>query len=187
MPVGPISGGSFATASVTPAVLEAARNAVQQVLAMAGAKGSPFEGKKPAELSYVDGIIRAKNNTGGSASFADILKANRVNAATGTAKSSVSYGAEKYSSHSFGAHFVEVTWQPAIARLRASRVVTVIDAGRMINPRAARNQIEGAVVMGMGMAMFETTEYDPRTGGTINSNLADYVMGGQRRFALQST
>ena len=37
-----------------------------------------------------------------------------------------------------------------IARLRVSRVVTVIDAGRMVNPRTARNQIEGAVVMGVG-------------------------------------
>jgi xanthine dehydrogenase YagR molybdenum-binding subunit len=175
MPEGPISGGSFATASVTPAVLEASRNAVQKVLAMAGAKGAPFSGKKPEELAYADGMVRLKDGAGNPVSFAEVLKANRVSAATGTAKSSVS-ATEKYSSHSFGAHFVEVTWQPEIARLRASRVVTVIDAGRMINPRPARNQIEGAVVMGLGMAMFEHTEYDKRTGGTINSNLADYVM-----------
>ena len=34
------------------------------------------------------------------------------------------------------------------ARLRVSRVVTVIDAGRILNPLAGRNQIEGAVQMG---------------------------------------
>jgi len=44
---------------------------------------------------------------------------------------------QRYSTHSFGAHFVEVTWQPEIARLRISRVVTVIDAGRILNPLAA--------------------------------------------------
>src|SRR5207248_10634533 len=70
---------------------------------------------------------------------------------------------------------LEMTWQPEIARLRVSRVVTVIDAGRMINPRTARNQIEGAVVMGVGMAMLEATEYDQRSGGPINSSLADYL------------
>ena len=37
--------------------------------------------------------------------------------------------------------------------------MTVIDAGRIINPLAGRNQIEGAVVMGIGMALFE----QPRT------------------------
>jgi xanthine dehydrogenase YagR molybdenum-binding subunit len=82
----------------------------------------------------------------------------------------------KLSSHSFGAHFVEVTWQPEIARLRVNRVVTVIDAGRIINPLAGRNQIEGAVVMGMGMALFEETSYDPRNGAPINSSLADYIV-----------
>jgi xanthine dehydrogenase YagR molybdenum-binding subunit len=52
----------------------------------------------------------------------------------------------------------------------------LIDAGRIINPRAARNQIEGAVVMGVGMAMLEATEYDQSSGAPMNSNLADYVV-----------
>jgi xanthine dehydrogenase YagR molybdenum-binding subunit len=54
--------------------------------------------------------------------------------------------------------------------------VTVIDAGRILNPLAGRNQIEGSVVMGIGMALFEHTSYDPQNGAPINSNLADYVM-----------
>jgi xanthine dehydrogenase YagR molybdenum-binding subunit len=60
--------------------------------------------------------------------------------------------------------------------LRVSRVVTAIDAGRILNPLAGRNQIEGAVVMGVGMALLEHTHYDPQNGAPINSNLADYVM-----------
>lgn len=60
--------------------------------------------------------------------------------------------------------------------MRVGRVVTVIDAGRIINPLAGRNQIKGAVVMGIGMVLFEHTYYDPQTGAPINSNLADYVM-----------
>ena len=82
----------------------------------------------------------------------------------------------KFSTHSFGCHFAEVTWQPEIARLRVSRVVTVIDAGRIVNPLAARNQIQGAVVMGIGMALFEHTSYDPQNGAPINSSLADYIV-----------
>ncbi len=39
--------------------------------------------------------------------------------------------------------------------MRVSRVVTVIDAGKIINPLAGRNQIQGAVVMGIGMALLE--------------------------------
>src|SRR5260370_37168883 len=62
-----------------------------------------------------------------------------------------------------------------MTRLRVIRVVMVIDAGRIINPLAGRNQIEGAVVMGIGMALLEHTTYDPQNGAPINSNLADYV------------
>jgi len=69
-----------------------------------------------------------------------------------------------------------VTWQPEIARLRVSRVVTVIDAGKIINTLAGRNQIQGAVVMGVGMALLERTEYDPQNGAPINSSLADYLV-----------
>jgi len=83
---------------------------------------------------------------------------------------------KKYSINSYGAHFAEVTWQPEIARLRVSRVVTVIDAGRILNPQAGRNQIEGAVVMGVGMALFEHTSYDARNGAPVNNNLADYII-----------
>ncbi len=61
------------------------------------------------------------------------------------------------------------------APARVSRVVTMIDAGKILNPRAGRNQIEGAVV-DVGMALFEHTIYAPRTGAPANNNLADYVI-----------
>jgi xanthine dehydrogenase YagR molybdenum-binding subunit len=110
--------------------------------------------------------------------FADLLRRANVRLVSGTGKSDATFGnpKPKFSTHSFGCHFVEVTWQPEIARLRVSRVVTVIDAGRILNPLAGRNQIEGAVVMGIGMALLEHTTYDRRNGAPINSNLADYVM-----------
>jgi xanthine dehydrogenase YagR molybdenum-binding subunit len=110
--------------------------------------------------------------------FAEVLRRANLRLVTGTGKSDATFGnpEAKFSTHSFGCHFVEVTWQPEIARLRVSRVVTVIDAGRILNPLAGRSQIEGAVVMGIGMALLEHTSYDPRTGAPINSNLADYVV-----------
>jgi xanthine dehydrogenase YagR molybdenum-binding subunit len=55
-------------------------------------------------------------------------------------------------------------------------VVSTIDAGRIVNPLTGRNQIEGAIVMGVGMAMLEETFHDPHDGKALNSNLADYMM-----------
>jgi xanthine dehydrogenase YagR molybdenum-binding subunit len=84
--------------------------------------------------------------------------------------------ASDYSTHSFGAQFVEVEWQPQIARLRVSRVVSVMDAGRIINMKTGTNQIQGGVVMGIGMALLEQAIYDPRNGHPINDNFADYLV-----------
>jgi xanthine dehydrogenase YagR molybdenum-binding subunit len=179
LPSGPISGGSWVTASVTPAVLEAARNA-RKTLLLAAVKSdnSPFKGKKPDDLEFVDGTVRLKAQAQNAVPMSEILRAANVSSVSGAGKSQGTFGMEKpeFSFHSYGAQFAEVTWQPEIARLRVSRVVTVIDAGRIINPRPARNQIEGAVVMGVGMALFEETMYDSRSGAPINNNLADYVM-----------
>ena len=111
--------------------------------------------------------------------FEEILKRANVRSARGDGKSistDEDPTAQKYSQHSYGAQFVEVTWDPGIARLRVSRVVSVIDGGRIINLKAARNQVEGSVVMGVGMGIFEETHYDQKSGNPINNNLADYVM-----------
>ena len=179
LPPGPFNGGSMATASVTPAVLEASQKATQSLLQLAAkTPGSRFNGKGAKEIEFVDGCVRFKGQAATQVPAAEILKLAKVQAVNGHGQSKGTFGDPnlKFSFHSYGAQFVEVTWQPEIARLRVSRVVTVIDGGRMINPRTARNQIEGAVVMGVGMAMLEATEYDQRSGGPINSSLADYLV-----------
>jgi xanthine dehydrogenase YagR molybdenum-binding subunit len=180
LPPGPISGGSMATSSLVPAVLAAADSAIGSVLQIAMVTpGSPFQGRRREDLAFEAGRIFVKADaTRSSMSFADVLRRANVRLVSGSGRADGTFGdpAPKFSTHSFGCHFVEVTWQPETARLRVSRVVTVIDAGRILNPLAGRNQIEGAVVMGIGMALLEHTTYDPRTGAPINSNLADYVM-----------
>jgi xanthine dehydrogenase YagR molybdenum-binding subunit len=180
LPEGPISGGSMVTGSMVPAVFAAADNAIASLLTIATTTpGSPFEKRKADELKFEGGRVLAKaGGPAGGVPFADLLRRANLRLATGSGKSDSTFGnpKPKFSTHSFGCHFVEVTWQPEIARLRVSRVVAVIDAGRILNPLAGRNQIEGAVVMGIGMALLEHTTYDPQNGAPINSNLADYVV-----------
>ena len=179
LPPGPISGGS-APVPGDPAVLASADNAIGSLLNIAtSTPGTPFHKRKREDLALKGGKIFVKaDGPGNGVPFADILRRANVRLASGSGKSEATFGnpKPKFSTHSFGCHFVEVTWQPEIARLRVSRVVSVIDAGRILNPLAGRNQVEGAVVMGIGMAMFEHTHYDHETGAPINSNLADYVV-----------
>jgi xanthine dehydrogenase YagR molybdenum-binding subunit len=180
LPSGPISGGSWATASVIPAVIDAIEKAQQVLFAIASqGKDAGLAGQKPESMAFTNGRVHLKDKSPETGvRFEQILTTGNIRAASGSGKSEGTLGNPKreFSTHSFGAQFAEVTWQPETARLRVSRVVTVIDAGRILNPKPARNQIEGAVVMGVGMALFEETVYDPRFGAPINNNLADYIV-----------
>jgi len=180
LPEGPISGGSCATASVVNAVLDAADQAIGSLkTAAASTPGSAFANRNHDDLGFEDGKIFVTGDGGATrVPFADVLRGANLRLVTGSGQSAMTLGnpKPKFSTQSFGCHFVEVTWQPEIARLRVSRVVTVIDAGKIINTLAGRNQIQGAVVMGIGMALLERTEYDRQNGAPINSNLADYLV-----------
>jgi xanthine dehydrogenase YagR molybdenum-binding subunit len=181
LPPGPTSGGSTATSTFIPAISDAANAAVKVVLKVASStKGSPFQDKEPDSIALTEGRVHAKGEPAASGvPYQEILRVANLASANGDGKSG-GLGADPkshdYSTHSFGAQFVEVEWDPGIARLRVSRVVSVVDGGRIMNKRTATNQMEGAIVMGVGMGLFEETIYDPRNGHPINDNFADYIV-----------
>jgi xanthine dehydrogenase YagR molybdenum-binding subunit len=181
LPPGPVSGGSWVTGTVIPSISNAADNAIKQIIDVAvNGTLSPYHGKDPKELDFTEGRVHLKSEPAANGiAFDELLRKGNLRFIEGPGDSMASFqdaNANKYSLHSYGAQFAEVEWDPGIARLRVSRVVSVIDVGKILNPRPARNQVEGAIVMGVGMAMFEETHYDARNGRPVNSNLADYIM-----------
>ncbi len=173
---GPTSGGSVVTATITPAIADGAEKAMRAMLELASSTpGSPFHGKPVSSLAFTDGMVHIHTQPAGSGQpFQQLLRLANVEAVHGAGQSDPLYAlpqARKYSTHSFGVHFAEVTWDPGIARLRVSRIVSVIDAGRILNPKAGANQIMGAAVMGIGMALFESTQYEPKTRSSSPSLL----------------
>ena len=178
---GPTSGGSVVTATITPAIADGAEKAMRAMLELASSTpGSPFHGKPVSSLAFTDGMVHIHTQPASSGQpFQQLLRLANVEAVHGAGQSDPLYAlpqARKYSTHSFGVHFAEVTWDPGIARLRVSRIVSVIDAGRILNPKAGANQIMGAAVMGIGMALFESTQYEPNNAHPINNNFADYIV-----------
>ncbi len=182
LPPGPTSGGSTVTATVLPAIAKATDQAVQRVLqAAVMTPGSPFfapHGTQAPKVAMTNGWVHEVDKPYSSGvPFEEILIARRLAALDGEATTGPDLAnRERYAFNSFGAQFMEVAWDPGIARLRVSRALTVIDAGKIINRKAGTNQVLGAVVMGIGMAMFEEAIYDPRTGKPINNNFADYLV-----------
>ena len=56
--------------------------------------------------------------------------------------------------------------------LRVTRIVSAFDCGAVVNPDNLRNQIEGALIMGLGGALFEAIDFE---GGVVtNARLSRY-------------
>ncbi|MFP5230699.1 MAG: xanthine dehydrogenase family protein molybdopterin-binding subunit [Acidobacteriota bacterium] len=184
LPPGPTSGGSTVTATVSPAIAMATKGAIDRVIAAAQTiPSSPFHPDNlpagdPVTLVMTAGRVHAMDKPPESGvPFDEILRAGKLAALENEARTAPDPSKEhQYSAHSFGAQFIEVAWDPGIAHLRVSRALSVIDAGRIINHRTGRNQILGALVMGIGMGMFEETIYDPRNAKPLNNNFADYLV-----------
>jgi isoquinoline 1-oxidoreductase len=53
-----------------------------------------------------------------------------------------------------------------------SRVTAALDCGLVVNPEGAKNQVEGAIVMGMGTALYEAIDF--QDGRVLNAGFTRY-------------
>jgi isoquinoline 1-oxidoreductase len=73
---------------------------------------------------------------------------------------------------SYVATCAEVAIDPAKGDVRVVRAVTAFECGAIVNPDHLKNQVEGAVMMGIGGALFERIEF--ADGKILNPKFADY-------------
>jgi nicotinate dehydrogenase subunit B len=66
----------------------------------------------------------------------------------------------------------EVAVDPSSGTVRVVRAVTAFECGAIINPDHLRNQVEGAVVMGLGGALFEAIRFED--GKVLNARFSRY-------------
>ncbi len=81
---------------------------------------------------------------------------------------------QKEQQSTFGAHFVEAAVDSYTGEIRIRRMLAVCAAGRILNPKAARSQVIGAMTMGAGAALMEELAVDKRFGFFVNHDLAGY-------------
>jgi carbon-monoxide dehydrogenase large subunit len=77
--------------------------------------------------------------------------------------------------HPAAAHLSVVEVDAETGRVGVRRHVAVTDAGRIVDPPAARGQVEGAVVQGIAQALFEEMSYDAE-GNPLTTSLAEYLV-----------
>jgi xanthine dehydrogenase YagR molybdenum-binding subunit len=122
-----------------------------------------------AELAALDG-------GGEGIPWTELLRRHGLDHIAASADAKPGDEENRFSSSAFGAVFVEVRVDPDLGTVRVPRVVGAYDVGRVVNPKIARSQCIGGMVGGIGMALLEQAEWDPRFGRVMNANLAEYLV-----------
>jgi xanthine dehydrogenase YagR molybdenum-binding subunit len=179
MPWSPASGGSSLTASLGNAVHAACNALVQQVLDLvADDDRSPLRGYARQDVVVTRGRIQLRTDPRCGERYTDILARYQLNELTAEAEATPpsQEDADLARSGPFAAKFVEVRVDEDLGLIRAARVTTVVDAGRILNEKTARSQILGGTIGGIGQALLEETVTDAGTGRIVNATLGDYLI-----------
>jgi len=112
------------------------------------------------------------------------LKDERMRAVLEAATKSFGWGPKKMSlGHGVGlacgfekggyvATCAEVSVDSKTGKVKIERVAEAFECGAVVNPMHLENQIEGAIVMGIGGALFETIQFE--NGQILNSRFSRY-------------
>jgi xanthine dehydrogenase molybdenum-binding subunit len=162
------TSGSTTTFTSGLAAQQAAENARLRLLENA-AKLLEVE---PARLILRDGFVIQADMPEISIPVSHVLRRQPDRTIVGSAK--LRAGSKTHIINSFAAHFAEVEVDPHTGTVRVLRYIAVHDSGRIIHPEAARGQIIGGVVQGIGYALMEEIPLDPDTGAPLTLNFDSF-------------
>ncbi|MGJ7564157.1 molybdopterin cofactor-binding domain-containing protein [Variovorax sp. GB1R11] len=159
-PETPGSGGSWGAASAGSALFDACTQLREQIARRMNAR--------PADVVFADGQATAAGRSETLGALAGTLGLR--------AEGQIKKGdmATKFSQQAYGAHFAEVAVDMDTGEIRVRRMLGVFAAGRILNMKTATSQATGAMIWGVGSALFEDAVVDTRFGTYVNHDLAEY-------------
>ena len=159
-PATPGSGGSWGAASAGSGLFDACTNLRDKLATRFGIK--------PLDATFANGNISGAGKSESLGTLAGTLGMQ----ASGEIKPGAM--AKQFSQQAYGAHFAEAAVNIDTGEIRVRRLLGVFAAGRILNEKTAKSQISGAMIWGVGSAMFEDAVMDKRDGHFVNHDLAEY-------------
>ena len=176
-PIGPNSGGSRTTSSLTPAVRDAAWQAKQQFLANI----APAYGVAASDLELVHGEVRSRSGKMQPVAFRRAAAKLSTDQISARAQRIPDYAPSQYITYG-GMDVAEIEVDTETGRIHVRRVLAVHDCGRPMNPLGVISQINGGVIQAVSYALFEHRLLDPTLGHMVNANLDMYKIAGAREI-----
>jgi len=173
------------TYSAGRAVYEAAKDAMDQLLELSQIKLGVYK----RDLELRDGYVVSKiypdkkvaiadlalglNFEDGSAVHGPIIgRGSFIPPNIRNADKKTGLGDHPVAFWTYGVQGVEVEVNTETGKVRVVKVASCFDVGKVMNPQLLEGQIEGAIVQGMGTALFE--ELMLKDGKVLNPSFVDY-------------
>lgn len=173
-PVGPDSGGSVTTGSISPAVRNAAWQVKQQLFAAVAAKF----GTTADNLTVKNGRVVFKNDASKSYTLKQVAAKLPTGEISARATRVAEYAKERLTYG--GVDYVELAVDTETGRIHVEKVFGAHDCGRPINPTGVISQINGGILQGISYALFEQRIMDQNAGYMLNADLESYKILGAR-------
>jgi len=167
----PASHAARVTPEMSPAVLQAAAEARQNLFARA----AQLLDARVEDLRSKNGVIYAKTDPSRTISFSDacrVLAPGEIIVGRG----SRAPNPDKPIFATFGSQAAEVKVDIETGEVQVIKIASAHEFGRALNPKFCIQQHHGGVVMGVAYALFEEGVHDRKTGVLLNANLEQYRM-----------
>ena len=173
LPYAPSQGGSKGLSSLSGGISEASKAFKKKLAEYAfGSKIENDQGVFDIKLT-AEGVSKDSNSE--IISYRKIFEDNSLNRSyVETSSAPESEEEKEYSFCSAAAHFVKVRVNPLTGDVKVEKMIIVADGGKIINEMAAANQIIGAGIGGIGMALMEDQKIDKKYGRLLGADLAGY-------------
>ncbi|HXU80246.1 MAG TPA: xanthine dehydrogenase family protein molybdopterin-binding subunit [Polyangia bacterium] len=169
-PIGPGSGGSKTSPSLGPAARTAAYQCKQKLAALA----APKLGVKPEDVRIADGLIAARGKSLTWKQAAALIPQKEPIKVRGVRGGNY----DSYAKQVHGCNFAEVEVDTETGHVRVLRIVTIQDAGRVIDKLLFESQLIGGAIQGLSYALFENRILDRNYGPQVNADLMMYKVAG---------
>jgi CO/xanthine dehydrogenase Mo-binding subunit/aerobic-type carbon monoxide dehydrogenase small subunit (CoxS/CutS family) len=184
LPTGPISAGSRVTASIVPAALQAADKLKAELRKKSERPPAPGSNAPWREMIAAAPDISVKGERPEDDMSKNIYGSRTLFAEAGLIGTVFGWMMRRFSHIAVGAgapssvQVAEVVVDTQLGRVDVTAFHTGIAVGRLAAPALARSQAAGAVIQGIGYALYEGREVDPHTGDILTGGMEDYRIPG---------
>ncbi len=174
LPPAPSQGGSNGLSSVSGAVVAVCRELQTKIASYAAKVNAAYTNAAAEHILLSEKGLSYKSDGNQFITYETLWEQNALTTIEVQASSGPGDERQQYSFCSSAAHFCKLRVHRLTGKVKIEKLVCVADGGKIVNEKAAANQMSGAVVGGIGMTLMEEQVADTKTGGLVGNDFAGY-------------